>query len=178
MGKGRERKGAIEMSMQTIIVVVIGVTLLTLGLRFVYKTFTDIGGQQTKVRELTDKQISELFGESDESISVSPITTSIDQGDEGQVSVAVRNLASTKQNMGYQLEVTNAPEGANDVESWFLADTSQREVNSGAAFRDLVPVSVPNTAPLGTYKIKLTLQCSGGAECGDGDATNLVLRVQ
>ncbi|MBU4241939.1 MAG: hypothetical protein KKF52_01780, partial [Nanoarchaeota archaeon] len=75
------KKGAIEMSMQTIIIVVIGVTLLTLGLRFVYTTFTGITEQQEGITELTNTQINELFGQSGELIYLTKDNVGVQQGD-------------------------------------------------------------------------------------------------
>ena len=39
----KQKRGAIELSITTIVVVVIGITLLTLGLRWITTTMDDIG---------------------------------------------------------------------------------------------------------------------------------------
>ena len=53
----RNKKGALELSMNTIVIIVIGVTILTLGLRWVYTLFGGITERSQEIDEQLKKQI-------------------------------------------------------------------------------------------------------------------------
>lgn len=55
-----KKKGAIELSINTIIIIVIGVTLLTLGLVFVKNVFTQLGDLSDKVFDTADTEIGQI----------------------------------------------------------------------------------------------------------------------
>ncbi len=85
------KKGAIELSMTTIIVIVLGVTLLILGFVFIKGIFGSLGG----ISDTTfDKAQTLLTGlESvDSFLTVSPSMITIEQGSDDVVKVIVANL--------------------------------------------------------------------------------------
>src|SRR3989344_9488083 len=85
------KKGAIELSMTTIIVVVIGVTLLILGLVFVRGIFTGL----KDVSDSTLGKAKTLLGEGLEDVnkflSLSPEAITIEQGKDDAIKVIVFN---------------------------------------------------------------------------------------
>ena len=161
------KKGAVEMSMQTIIIVVIGVTLLTLGLRFVYTTFQGIGGQQEKITELTDKEIGALFGDSEDPIYLPRDDISIKQGGRENVEVLVRNVGSGSSLFKYEVKLDDAPEGVtqDQINSWLSYRKAGKTLNSGGAYRDLLTVSPAKNAKLGLYRFTLELTCGDTTLC-------------
>lgn len=162
----RRRKGAVEMSMQTIIVVVIGVTLLTLGLKFTYDAFKGISEKQDKIQDLTEGELAKLFGESEETLSISPSTTSIKLGKTGEVVLRIRNNENTEitgAKIGISVIGTEDAEKAKD---WFLYDTDSFDLKSGAGVKNTIVIT-PKGVSLGTYLAKFKLDCSGESPCGD-----------
>ena len=57
----KSKRGAIELSMTTIIVIVLGVVLLSLGLMFVRGIFKQITDESDQIFAMSEEQISELF---------------------------------------------------------------------------------------------------------------------
>ena len=53
----KNKRGAMELSMTTIIVVIIGITLLTLGIRWVYNIFGDIEKQRGQMTSAMEAEI-------------------------------------------------------------------------------------------------------------------------
>ncbi len=173
-----KKKGAIELSMTTIIVVVIGITLLVLGIKFVYDTFGGISEQQKGLREASDSMIKDLFGQSKDALKISPSTMSVEQGDSGQVQVIARNTGSSTASIGYSLEVKSSPEEVtlSDVEGWFVWDDSSYDLGSGKAVTDDVIIDVPDDAPLGSYKIVM-MPCKG-TSCDPAEKATLILKIE
>lgn len=165
------KKGAIEMSMQTIIVVVIGVTLLTLGLKFVYDTFSGIGSQQQEISEVTGKKIGELFGESDAPIYLSKGTVDIKIGKSTQVNAAIRNTdaADTKAGLGVS--------GDEKAITWITYAKAKTTLRSGQAKEYIVDITVPKTAKIGTYLVSFEVVCEGSDSLICGESQDMIIKV-
>ena len=100
------KKGALELSMNTIVVIVIGIVLLSLGLVWIRNIF---GG----ISELRDDAIAQARGEIDrishnEEISVSPERIDLEKGSHRVVKVYIANLADSRAN--FQVRVLPPPE--------------------------------------------------------------------
>ena len=74
-----QKKGAIELSMTTIIVIIIGITLLSLGLLWVRSTFTNINRISQGAFEKADGAISDIFKEVDKTLSITPPSIELQQ---------------------------------------------------------------------------------------------------
>jgi len=167
------KKGAIEMSMQTIIVVVIGITLLTLGLRFVYTTFAGITQQQKSVDEATKKQLRELFGESEDPVALVSNSIVIKQGESEDFPIGFRNVGTTEGDFSYKIvaEAGN-PEKAN----WVAEGGDLGKLDVGGDIDELLSLDVPSDAVPGSYRFKIQLQCTADG-CGDGKRFPFIIRV-
>lgn len=73
------KKAAIELSMTTIIVIIIGITILSLGLLWVRGTFKDITRLSGDAFKQADGAISDIFEEVDRAVYVSPPTIDLEQ---------------------------------------------------------------------------------------------------
>lgn len=60
MKKRMSKKGAMELSMNTIVIVVIGITLLVLGLVFVRGIFTKLGGLGTEAFQQAEQELKQI----------------------------------------------------------------------------------------------------------------------
>jgi len=177
----RNKKGAIEMSMQTIIIIVIGVTLLTLGLRFVYSIFKGVGGTPEKLGALSDKQLNDIFGESDEALYLPTDTIETDQGAPVSAYLYLRNPGSDSANFKYDVTVTDKPsESYSDerIQKWLVWNKGERTIRSGQGLKDRILIKVPPNAPLGTYFFSIELTCTPEDVCFGPYYANLVLEVK
>lgn len=170
------KKGAIEMSMQTIIVVVIGITLLTLGLRFVYTTFSGITQQQKSVDEATKKQLRELFGESEDPVALVTNSISIKQGESEDFAIGFRNIGTTEGNFKYKIVIESAPGDLKSVD-WMPDGGDLGTLEVGGDADELLSLDVPDNAVPGSYRFKIQLQCTADG-CGDGKRFPFTIRVR
>lgn len=171
-----KKKGAIEMSMQTIIVVVIGITLLTLGLQFVYKTFADVGSQQKAVNEATQKQLRELFGESDDPVALISNSITIKQGASEDFAVGFKNIGTTGGDFSYKVILDSAPNNLKSVDWMSSQSNDLGPLGVGDDYPELLALDVPNDAIPGTYRFKIELTCSADG-CGTGKKFPFTIRV-
>lgn len=164
------KKGAIEMSMTTIIVVILGITLLSLGLMFVRNIFKDIGGSSAKMSDLADKQMMEMFGESEDPISLPRDEVEIAQGDDVALDIGIRNTGEYHGDFNIKsIEMKTKPSAyKGNGADWISWDDSKSTILSGKAIKGKILVSVPSTANLGTYQFKITLSCNVPDICPTG----------
>src|SRR3989338_6223026 len=89
--KRTTKKGALELSMNTIVIIVIGVTLLILGLAFVRNIFGKVGGLAEGAFEEAQGKVSD-FSTISKSLTVSPERIDVKKGDSKIIAVVIANL--------------------------------------------------------------------------------------
>ncbi|MFH1456405.1 MAG: hypothetical protein ABIF40_05665 [archaeon] len=171
------KKGALELSMNTIVVMVIAVTILTLGLKFVYDMFADIGEQQKQIQEATEEEIREMFGQSDDPLALLTTSITLEQGENADLVVAIRNIGSGSGTFSYDIVLDNYPGDESTALDWIIWTTGDSELTSGKTWSDAISIDVPNSATLGTYRFTITLNCNA-PDCDDGFTEPLTLRVE
>ncbi|MBI2671963.1 hypothetical protein HYX16_03445 [Candidatus Woesearchaeota archaeon] len=98
------KKGAIELSMTTIIVIIIGITLLSLGLFWVRGTFRNIVGLSEEAFSQAEGAISDIFEEVDSPVFISPPSIEIEQGSSRTVSLKITNFEDKELNTKAKVE--------------------------------------------------------------------------
>ncbi len=171
------KKAALDLSMNTIVVVVIGIVILTLGLRWIYGIFGGLEEQRKQLDEATEQQIRDTFGESDEPLNLLTTTISIEQGKFADIGVGIRNTLSEEHTFRYMIETTDIPSNiqANQVLGWVRWDKSNLLLKSGEIYTDVISID-PKDAPLGIYKLKVVLQCVDPG-CSETDSVPLTVRI-
>jgi len=160
----RGKKGAVELSITTIVVVVIGITILTLGLKWVTNTMSGISEQTDDLQRVTEGQIMEIFGNSDKSISTVSKKYTVEQGKTlDNLEVYLRNNLhpGATYSLQYTLNILSNPASINGAD--VLANVnwvkSPIEMTSGESYSDTVLINTQNL-PLGVYKFEAVLSCS------------------
>src|SRR3989338_5108015 len=119
-----EKRGALELSVNTIVVIVIGVTILTLGLYFVKNIFGGLDELGTGALEKAKSQLGDL-GDVDKLLSISPKETDIHQGDTGYVKVTIANIENDVDYKSVKASVKGASKDVNCVFTDTLKQTSE-----------------------------------------------------
>src|SRR3989344_4838532 len=99
-----DKKGAIELSMTTIIVIIMGITLLSLGLFWVRGTFRNIVGLSEEAFGQAEGAISDIFEEVDSPVFISPPSVEIEQGSSRTVSLKITNFEESELNTKAKVE--------------------------------------------------------------------------
>lgn len=172
MRKELGKKGAIELSMNTIIIVVIGITILTLGLRWIYGIFGGLTEQSTQIEQITQDQINELFGQSGDIIKLPASIISVQKGKTSNAQIFIRNIFSTSHTFKYTIipdEGTMLPGSVN----WYKKDV---KLASGDGFKDFIRFDSKNLA-LGTYSFRINVICTDCSPPEETPPAPLILEV-
>jgi len=134
MVRGISRKGAMELSMNTIVVVVIGITLLVLGLVFVRGIFTRLGGLGGSAFQKAESELQQI--QSGETKINFLQNVEVDKGGSTVTDIRVCNTDGTlADNSDIKLEPSNFPVG--------LTLTASGKIVQG---------TTPQTIPLGVVE--------------------------
>lgn len=166
------KRGAVELSISTIVIVVLAVSMLILGLVLIRTIFKSA----TSVADMTDdalkSQMNELYGEAKE-VSVYPDSKQIDislEDGTGEFAIGIRNTESgsaSKLNFEYDVSVSEVAKGCDATPEEMLGKISlgktsgekPLEIKSGELIIKRVDFSVGVGDPicLVRYRIDVTL---------------------
>ena len=154
------KRGAIELSMNTIIIVVIGITILTLGLRWIYGIFGGLEEQQQSLERLSEEQINDLIGGSSEQINLPASNIKVAHGKKHNLRLVIQNVLSNTHTFKYSLEVDSVPGGTPEQQvmsklNWYKKDIT---LKSAEGFKDFISFDT-SKLPLGTYRFRIVLNC-------------------
>lgn len=171
------KRGAIELSITTIVVVVIGITLLVLGLSFVYNIFGDLGEQQKKLGEFTDEQIRDIFAASDQYLNLPTTDFSVEVGKPFNLDMVIKNQAQNQDQCSFKLNLITSPVGGVDPANWFT--TTPYAIGTSFNAKKATPVKIRSSikptranSQLGDYA--LTMQLISTSSCDIYSANDVV----
>lgn len=174
--ENKNTKGQMEMSVGTIVTIVLLVTLLILGVVLIKNIFTSAKG----VVDLTDQQlrsqISQLFS-SEDKISVYPGTrlVEIKQESTDGVGIGIKNLLTgTAGGVTFSYEVkavetSNCGISGSDAEKWIITGKSESSIPiaSGDIAVDKIIFKIPTGSPLCIAKFRINVNAGGTAYATD-----------
>jgi hypothetical protein len=121
-----DKKGAVELSISTIVVVIIGVTLLVLGLTFVRGIFKKVGSLSDQSFQVGEKMIQDQMS-SDQKFWISGVTFEIESGESITVHTGIQNFGDPGVSNTFELKVEPGQTAGKD---WFTLPLSMK-VNVG-----------------------------------------------
>jgi len=159
----KQKRGAVELSINTIVIVVIGITILTLGLKWIYDIFGGIGEQSEQLQKLSENQIMEIFGQSDAAIYTPQTVYEGDQGDTLKIDMYLRNAIQPGNTYTFKYTI-NLLDGPPNIQPGLVMSklkwyNIEKQLSSGDAFRDIVLFET-SKLPLGNYKFEATSLCT------------------
>lgn len=156
------KKGAIELGMNTIIIVVIGITLLSLALVWIRGMMGEkgIGGLTEGAFGQAETAISDIYKGTSEDLSVSPGSLTIAPGKSGKAKMIFANLEEADYSK-VNFKVTAAAQGDQKVECLFASTLKDAagpyEIPSGKQKELEILVQVDMTSKLGTAVCTVTV---------------------
>lgn len=107
--KSISKKGAMELSMNTIVIVVIGITLLVLGLVFVRGIFTKLGELGGGAFQKAEQELKQI--QAGESKINFPASIEVKKGQSSNPTLSICNIDGTLTSPSVELRATNFPSG-------------------------------------------------------------------
>ena len=145
------KKGAIELSMTTIIVIVIGVVLLSLGLVWVRGTFSQVTSLTQQAFIQADQEIREKMG-GDSKFYISGQTFDLKVKSKITINVGIQNTEGTDASFTLKAEQS----GATVTPALIFKIPGAQSIKSGDKKGIPISLEIPSTATPGTtylYKI-------------------------
>ena len=163
------KRGAIELSIGTIVIIVLAMSMLILGLVLVRSIFT---GAKYNVDEMNNKvkgEINKLFVEDKKTVVYLPNQiTKIKQNEEWGVAFAIKNLAKGTVDAGkfdYEVVVsdpdirTKCGIGEREIEAWMTTGRSdQIDIAPGDTYYGIVRFYIPEGSPLCVIRLHLDVK--------------------
>ena len=165
----KDKRGAIELSIGTIVIIVLAMSMLILGLVLVKSIFT---GAKYNVEQMNNKvkdEINKLFVEDKKTVIYLPNQIAkIKQNDDWGIAFAIKNLAKGVSESGkfnYDVVVSD-PDirakcgvGERDIEAWITTGKSdQIDIAPGDTYYGVVRFFIPEGAPLCTVRFHLDIK--------------------
>lgn len=158
----KSKKGAIELSMTTIIVIVIGITLLTLGITWVKGSMEDVVDLTDEAFAMSDQELQNMFSDSTDLLKIVPGTIEMNTKASATVGVVFYNLESGP--LTFTAKVTPIANGV-DLECKFvdtLTTTSDTfDLNSGSSAVMKLRVATTATTGIGPGGCKVEITSLG-----------------
>ncbi|MDP6648375.1 MAG: hypothetical protein QGH34_03210 [Candidatus Woesearchaeota archaeon] len=147
------KKASLELSIRTIVIVILAMTLLGLGLGFVRSTFKDIRGISEDVTEQVRQQIIDDLITNDKKLSFTKTEVKIDRGSSEILTLGIRNKED--ETLSYKMEFTSqsVPENValNEPLNWLQYRKDIQELLSSEADVRSIRLDVPRDAKTGSY---------------------------
>lgn len=160
------KKGAIELSIGTIVIIVLAMSMLILGLVLVKNIFVSSNENILQMNDKVKDQINKLFVEDKKTIVyLSNQIAKIEQNEEWGIAFGLKNLQKGTAEAGrFSYEVRVADDdvrqkcglGEKDIESWIKTGrTGSMSLAPGESYYGIVRFLIPENAPLCTVRFNI-----------------------
>ncbi|MCL5018777.1 MAG: hypothetical protein M1416_03390 [Candidatus Pacearchaeota archaeon] len=171
-----KKRGAIEMSIGTIVTIVLMVTMLILGIVLIRNIFSSAKGVVDLTNQQLESEIEKLFSE-ENAIAIYPSTRYVEIKQEATdgVGFGIKNLqqgASGATTFSYQVsasDVANCGVTADVAESWIIVGRGESDIAipvGGKVVRKVM-FQIPIGSPLCIARFKVEVQAGGSAYASD-----------
>lgn len=167
----KSRRASIEMSMGTIIAIVLGVTLLIGGIFFIQKITNISTGVADLSEEALRDEVSKLFSEEKEVI-IYPATkvVQIKQDSTDGIGLGIKNLLQGAEGdtlFSYETIISDASDceiSEEQVSSWIIGEGKEENIPiaSGDLMVDKIMFRIPVGAPLCVVKCRINVYYGSG----------------
>ncbi len=173
-----EKRGAIELSIGTIVIIVLAMSMLILGLMLVKNIFS---GSSENILQINDKvkdQINKLFVEDKRTVIYLPNQIArIKQNEDWGIAFAIKNLQKGTAEAGkfsYQVVVSDPDVrqkcgiSEREIEAWIKTGRADSAtITPGETYYGIVRFFVPETAPLCIVRFHLDVKLDNQAYATD-----------
>ena len=162
----QNKKGAMEMSVGTIVTIVLLMSVLVLGIVLIKNIFSGAKNVVDMTNDQLSNEVSKLFGEA-EKIVIYPNSrkVTVKQEESDGFGIGIKNLltgtAGTK-TFSYEVvvaDVGNCGVGESEIEEWIIVGKSESDIPipSGGNSIQKVILEIPTGSPLCTFKLRVNV---------------------
>jgi hypothetical protein len=162
-----QKKAAIELSMTTVVIVVLAMTMLILGLVLIRTIFTGATYNVETINEKVRGEINKLFTEAAQKLVVylPENLAKIKQGQSFGVAFGIRNIEPTQKEFNYVVSASsdsgNCPPGTLPMSWIIVGKTGSSALPPGDTYTPIIRFQPPLTAPLCITRFKISVTGTG-----------------
>jgi hypothetical protein len=182
----RNKKAAMELTMGTMVTIVLLVMVLILGGYFVQKIFFSASGSIDAIDESVKSEINKLFSEdTNKKIIIYPPSRTIplNKGDRGEgFALSIRNVGTAPDTFTYEVAAieTDCPESLSVTQAdgfLGLGKSGSVQIAAGSIMENptLITFNIPETAPPCSIKYGITMQKGGQLY---GSSVDVVVNIE
>ena len=177
-----DKRGAIEMSIGTIVIIVLSMSMLIMGMILIKNIFSGTTGAVDSINRGVIEEINDLFTDKNSKLAIAPSTRKI-QIEQGTLDLgfafSVRNVNNEEKRFSYSVAVdpdfsiqTKCGIATREADDWILVPSGSMNLGPGAKSElpELVTISVPIGAPLCTIPFVVSVK--------DGATTYVETKVE
>ena len=178
--KKRGKKAALELSIGTVVVLVLAMAMLIMGLILVKNIFTGGTDAVDRINDEVLKGIDDMFSDSDAQIAIYPSSRKItlEQQSQGNgFAFSVRNLELEEKDFTYTIGVDSnfniqdkCRISATEANSWLIIDAGSFTLarSSKMDLPELVTLTIPENAPSCTIPYRVNVRSDGDQYASGG----------
>lgn len=166
------KKAAVELSISTIVIVVLGMSMLILGLVLIRGIFTGVTDNVDEINAKVSAEINKLFVDDSERavLRLTENTAKIKQGTSIGIAFGIRNTdrgVIESSNFNYETVLDdikireNCGISKETAESWIRSGTGTESVQPGEFKGAIIKISLPEDAPLCETKYRIIIYRPG-----------------
>ncbi len=143
------KKAAIGLSVDTIVIIIIGLVILSAGITLLYKFVGGAEDIKTQLDQRTSAEIERLLIDGKQQVVLPLHRATILRGESHVFGLGILNIETGRQN--FFLEVTSSSHPDLIINNWLLYDSEAISIDENDFHKESIFVSVPIDAPAGTY---------------------------
>lgn len=160
-----KKRGGLQLSISTIVIVILAVTMLVLGLVFVKKSMCSAIDGVNQINDLVRDQIADLYTDQNQKVAVKESSNDIRRGITYGVAFSVKNLNEENDRFDYDVKVIDT--GSCDIresvaESYMVLGKSGRlNIQRGQDTANIIRFDIPSDAPLCKLRYQVDVKNDG-----------------
>ena len=185
----KQKKAALELSIGTMVIIVLAMAMLILGLVLVKQIFSGVTDNVTELNNKVKDQIKGLFQDEKQRVIIrlTEDKAIVKQGEEFGIAFGVRNLnegVTGAKKYNYEVElndpdiVKNCGVSADVALSWVKFGKGSLSIAAGQIGYDRFVFNVPETAPICTTKYRLTVWEDGTPKTSPYEEAPFFLQIR
>ena len=174
----RGKNGALELSIGTIVIIVLAMSMLILGIVLVRNIFSGSSENILQMNEKVKDQINKLFVEDKRTVVyLSNQIAKIDQNKDWGIPFGIKNLQRGTADVGdfsYEVVVSDPDVkkkcglGESDIEKWIVTGRADSmTIAPGQAYYGIIRFLIPVNAPLCTVRFHIDVKMDGDVYATD-----------
>jgi hypothetical protein len=182
------KRGSIALSIETIVIVIISLVILTSGIVLLKSFISGAEQTQTLLDQKTEAELERLLVDEGKQVALPRNVVSLERGMSHIFGVGILNTDSEKTKDKFKIElslnravdVSNQPLEANPsiTENWFLYDNSAFSLSLWENRKESLSVTIPKDAPSGEYIFDVKILCGENVNEKYGNTQKVVISVK